>query len=39
MADRIRFALRAAARAYLSRPWALGADALLLTALAVWALT
>ena len=39
MPDRIRFALRAATRAYLSHPWALGADAILLMALAVWVLT
>ena len=39
MSDRIRFALRAALRAYLAHPWALGADAILLMALAVWVLT
>ena len=39
MADRFRFALRAATRAYLAHPWALGADAMLLTALAVWLLS
>ena len=39
MANRIRFALRAATRAYLTHPWALGADAILLMVLAVWVLT
>lgn len=38
MPDRIRFALRAATRAYLSHPWAHGLN-ILLTALVVWALT
>ena len=38
MAEKIRFVLRVATRAYFATPWALGADAMMLTALAVWAL-
>ena len=39
MTDRIRFAMRAAMRAYLTHPLALGADAILLMALAIWGMT